>query len=134
MALVFSIYNFFNTKTSLANKWMRKKLPSCSNSALANYKYSMFQEMLLIFNETEKRKATIKENVQHFQFDNYCINFFFNNTYTYRLYIIYWNMTMLFITTGYLKSQYISSPEQNYFLLFAMRYSCINVLYNISAT
>ena len=26
--------NFFITKTSLANKWMRKKIPSCSNSAL----------------------------------------------------------------------------------------------------
>ena len=31
--LVFSI-SFFFTKTSLANKWMRKKIPSCSNLAL----------------------------------------------------------------------------------------------------
>ena len=34
VGLVFSISNFFITKTSLANKWMRKKIPSCSNSAL----------------------------------------------------------------------------------------------------
>ena len=33
--LVFSIFNFFITKTTLANIWMRKKIPSCSNSALA---------------------------------------------------------------------------------------------------
>jgi ABC-type polar amino acid transport system ATPase subunit len=35
VGLVFSIYNLFINKTSLANKWMRKKIPSCSNSALA---------------------------------------------------------------------------------------------------
>ena len=34
VGLVFSISNFSITKTSLANKWMRKKIPSCSNSAL----------------------------------------------------------------------------------------------------
>ena len=34
VGLVFSISNFFITKTSLANKWIRKKIPSCSNSAL----------------------------------------------------------------------------------------------------
>ena len=34
VGLVFSISNFFITKTSLASKWMRKKIPSCSNSAL----------------------------------------------------------------------------------------------------
>ena len=34
VGLVFSISNFFITKTSLANKWMRKKIPSCSNSSL----------------------------------------------------------------------------------------------------
>ena len=32
--LVFSIANFFITKTSLANNWRRKKIPSWSNSAL----------------------------------------------------------------------------------------------------
>ena len=31
---VFSISNFFITETSLANNWRRKKIPSCSNSAL----------------------------------------------------------------------------------------------------
>ena len=36
VGLVFSIYNFFITKTSLANNWRRKKIPSCSNSALAS--------------------------------------------------------------------------------------------------
>ena len=34
VGLVFSISNFFINKTSLANKWMRKKIPSCSNPAL----------------------------------------------------------------------------------------------------
>ena len=34
VGLVFLISNFFIAKTSLANKWMRKKMPSCSNSAL----------------------------------------------------------------------------------------------------
>jgi hypothetical protein len=34
VGLVFLISNFFITKTSLAKKWMRKKIPSCSNSAL----------------------------------------------------------------------------------------------------
>ena len=34
MGLVFFISNFYITKTSLANKWMRKEIPSCSNSAL----------------------------------------------------------------------------------------------------
>ena len=34
VGLVFSISNFFITKTSLANKWRRKRIPSCSNSAL----------------------------------------------------------------------------------------------------
>ena len=34
MGLVFSISHFFITKTARANKWMRKKIPSCSNSAL----------------------------------------------------------------------------------------------------
>ena len=34
VGLVFSISNFYITKTSLANKWMSKKKTSCSNSAL----------------------------------------------------------------------------------------------------
>ena len=34
VGLVFSISNFFITKMSLANKWMKKKIPSFSNSAL----------------------------------------------------------------------------------------------------
>ena len=34
VGLVFSISNVFIAKTSLANKWRRKKIPSCSNSAL----------------------------------------------------------------------------------------------------
>ena len=33
-SLVFSIFNFFITKTPLANNWRRKKIPSCSYSAL----------------------------------------------------------------------------------------------------
>jgi hypothetical protein len=35
VGLVFLISNFFITKMSLANKWTRKKIPSCSNSALS---------------------------------------------------------------------------------------------------
>ena len=34
MGLIFLISNFFTNKTSLANKWMRKNIPSCSNLAL----------------------------------------------------------------------------------------------------
>ena len=34
VGLVFLISNFFITKTSLANNWRRKKIPSCVNSAL----------------------------------------------------------------------------------------------------
>ena len=34
LGLVFSISHFFIIKTARANKWMRKKIPSCSNSAL----------------------------------------------------------------------------------------------------
>ena len=34
VGLVFSISNFFITKTPLANNWRRKKIPSCSYSAL----------------------------------------------------------------------------------------------------
>ena len=37
VVLFSSISNFFTIKTSLANKWMRKKIPSCSNSALLTY-------------------------------------------------------------------------------------------------
>ena len=36
MGLVFSISNFFITKTPLANNWRRKKMPSCSYSALVH--------------------------------------------------------------------------------------------------
>ena len=34
VGLVFSISHFFMTKTPLANNWRRKKIPSCSYSAL----------------------------------------------------------------------------------------------------
>ena len=34
VGLVFSISHFFMTKTTLANNWKRKKIPSCSYSAL----------------------------------------------------------------------------------------------------
>ena len=34
VGLVFSISNFFITKTPVANNWRRKKIPSCSYSAL----------------------------------------------------------------------------------------------------
>ena len=35
--LFFSISNFFITKTPLANNWRRKKIPSCSYSALSDH-------------------------------------------------------------------------------------------------
>ena len=34
VGLVFSIFNFFITRTPLANNWRRKKVPSCNYSAL----------------------------------------------------------------------------------------------------
>ena len=37
VGLVFLISNFFITNTSMANKGMRKRIPSCSNSALVLY-------------------------------------------------------------------------------------------------
>ena len=37
MVLVSSISNFFSNKISRANKWMMKKIPTCSNSALDAY-------------------------------------------------------------------------------------------------
>jgi hypothetical protein len=42
VGLVFSISNFFCNKMSLANKWMRKKIPTCSNSALTKLKEFLF--------------------------------------------------------------------------------------------
>ena len=36
VGLVFSISNFFITKTSLANNWRRKKIPSCSYHIVAS--------------------------------------------------------------------------------------------------
>ena len=44
MGLVFSIFNFFITKPSLANEWIRKKIPACSNSTLVieGMKYECF--------------------------------------------------------------------------------------------
>ena len=39
VGLVFSIFHFFITRTSLANNWRRKKIPSCSYSALVHTYY-----------------------------------------------------------------------------------------------
>ena len=39
VVLVSSISNFFCNKMSLANKWMRKKIPSCSNLALLKFNF-----------------------------------------------------------------------------------------------
>ena len=50
MALVSSIFNFFIDKIALANKWMRKIIPSCSNSALSQSKNSVTQEPPVIQN------------------------------------------------------------------------------------
>ena len=41
MVLVSSISNFFSNKISHANKWMRKKIPTCSNSALEHFEYDI---------------------------------------------------------------------------------------------
>ena len=45
VGLVFSISNFFITKTSLANNWRRKKIPSCSNSALSGSKFAQISRV-----------------------------------------------------------------------------------------
>ena len=42
MVLVSSISNFFVIKMSLANKWMRKKIPSFCNLALGIYFLSIY--------------------------------------------------------------------------------------------
>ena len=47
MGLVFLISNFFNNKTSLTIKWMRKKIPSCSN--LANRQVTITKKNCLIY-------------------------------------------------------------------------------------
>ena len=41
VGLVFSISNFFITKTPLANNWRRKKIPSCSYLALGSDKFQV---------------------------------------------------------------------------------------------
>ena len=46
VGLVFSIFHFFITRTSLANNWRRKKIPSCSYSALALPKYCCLKSEL----------------------------------------------------------------------------------------
>ena len=44
VVLVSSISNLFSNKISLANKWVRKKIPACSNSALTiNTKETVFK-------------------------------------------------------------------------------------------
>ena len=40
VALVSSIFNFFIDKIALANKWIRKIIPFCSNSALVQHPLS----------------------------------------------------------------------------------------------
>ena len=49
VGLVFSISNFFITKTSLANKWMRKEIPSCSNSALMSQRCENAEKSISVF-------------------------------------------------------------------------------------
>ena len=41
--LVSSISNFFINKISHANKWMKTKIPTCSNSALEGVRSNRFQ-------------------------------------------------------------------------------------------
>ena len=48
VGLVFSISNFFITKTPLANNWRRKKIPSCSYSALYEYLWATFSKYVWI--------------------------------------------------------------------------------------
>ena len=44
VGLVFSISNFFITKTTLANNWRRKKIPSYSYSALPTLIWDVINE------------------------------------------------------------------------------------------
>ena len=46
VGLVFSISNFFITKTPLANNWRRKKIPSCSYSALGEKHFDIGHGLL----------------------------------------------------------------------------------------
>ena len=46
VGLVFSISNFFIAKTSLANNWRRKKIPSCSYSALVKLFFKVSNSVL----------------------------------------------------------------------------------------
>ena len=62
VGLVFSISNFFITKTPLANNWRRKKIPSCSYSALLK-----FNSFFTNFFEAEDQGQSIP---------NYSYNFF----------------------------------------------------------
>ena len=55
VGLVFSISNFFIAKTSLANNWRRKKIPSCSNSALDYH-------LMVSFGEKAKMKKAGNSN------------------------------------------------------------------------
>ena len=68
MGLDFSISNFFITKTSLANKWMSKKIPSCSNSALVSkmnkLSYSFFH--FCLFRNKDKFKVQEKASLSSF--------------------------------------------------------------------
>ena len=49
MVLVSSITNFFSNKKSHTNKWMRKKIPTCRNSALVLWIQSQKDSNLLFF-------------------------------------------------------------------------------------
>ena len=45
--ILISISNSFSNKIAHANEWMRKKIPTCSNSALDQPKY--FDEKVNVF-------------------------------------------------------------------------------------
>ena len=57
MGLVFFISHFFIIKTAPANKWMRKKIPSCSNSALVSSKIIMLKKKTQNFLEKKKTRS-----------------------------------------------------------------------------
>ena len=68
VGLVFSISNFFITKTPLANNWRRKKIPSCSYSALLQilgFEYFVKSIVLSFLSKLEALLLNVK-NVYHF--------------------------------------------------------------------
>jgi hypothetical protein len=69
VVLASSISNFFRNKISHANKWMRKQIPTCGNSALARQNQTF---IILILTSSMKNKT------MHLDFKKGKISFIFS--------------------------------------------------------